>query len=309
MSSVSTRPVGVLVMAYGTPASPDQVESYYTHIRRGRPPTPEQLSDLIRRYDSIGGISPMRERTIAQLTAISRSLESSDPGRYVAALGQKHAEPFIENGVQSLALNEVERIVGVVLAPHFSRASVGQYHDRAAAVSAEIGVPYTGLDDWSLEPELTAFTASSLRRRIAEMPGRAKVVFTAHSLPERALVDDPYAENLRRSAEATAQQAGLSGEDAWQLGWQSAGRTDDAWRGPDILDVIRGIADDGDFDGVIVVPQGFTSDHLEVLHDLDIEAAGVAAEVGLAFSRTDAVNDNPSVMAAIARRVEQLATE
>ncbi len=293
-------------MAYGTPQSPEQVEGYYTHIRRGRPPTDEQLADLVRRYDAIGGISPMRERTVAQAAGIERALNETNPGAYVTALGQKHAEPFIENGVQALALDEVKAIVGVVLAPHFSRASVGQYHVRAADVAAQIGIPYSGVDDWSLEAELIDFTARALRRRLAEMPERSKVVFTAHSLPERSLLDDPYPSRLHDSAAAVAGQLGLVEPTDWQLGWQSAGRTNDEWRGPDILEVIRDLAASGQSDGVVVVPQGFTSDHLEVLHDLDIEAASVAAEVGLAFSRTDVVNDNPSVMAAIARRIRQL---
>ncbi|MGB6057134.1 MAG: ferrochelatase [Microthrixaceae bacterium] len=306
MSSVQTHPVGVLVMAYGTPGSPEQVEGYYTHIRRGRPPAAEQLDDLVRRYDAIGGISPMRERTLAQLGAIEKSLDRSRPGGFVVALGQKHAAPFIENGVQSLALDEVSRIVGVVLAPHFSRASVGEYHKRAATVAAEIGVPYVGIDDWSLEPELISYTAKALSKRIAVMPERTKVVFTAHSLPERSLVDDPYPERLHASAEAVAEKVGLSRWAGWGLGWQSAGRTNDAWRGPDILTVIRDLAETGRSEGIIVVPQGFTSDHLEVLYDLDIEASAVAKECGLAFTRTDVVNDDPAVMAAIARRIEAL---
>src|SRR6476661_5848698 len=91
--------VGVIVMAYGTPATPDDVEPYYTHIRRGRPPTPEQLADLQRRYNALGGVSPLAERTEAQRAAIARALDQRRPGQYVVALGQKHAPPFIEDAV------------------------------------------------------------------------------------------------------------------------------------------------------------------------------------------------------------------
>ncbi|MBV8958135.1 MAG: ferrochelatase, partial [Actinobacteria bacterium] len=116
------QPVGVLVMAYGTPASAEDVEAYYTHIRRGRAPTAEQLADLQRRYDAIGGVSPLRARTQSQADAIQAALGDD----YVIALGQKHAAPYIEDGVASLVDAGVARIVGLVLAPHYSALSVGE---------------------------------------------------------------------------------------------------------------------------------------------------------------------------------------
>jgi len=312
MSPADAGRVGVLVMAYGTPATPEDIPEYYTHIRRGRPPTEEQLADLTRRYAAIGGISPLRERTRAQLDAIAEALTTADAaegvtGRFVLELGQKHAAPFIEDGVAALVAAGVAKIVGVVLAPHYSGFSVGQYHERAAAAAAQAGVPFVGLDSWSLEDAFLAHQAASLRARLAEMPERTKVVFTAHSLPERVLVDDPYPDQLRDSAEQIATRAGLGRWAGWGLGWQSAGRTPEPWRGPDILYIVRELAATGRADGLVVVPQGFTSDHLEVLFDLDIEAAGVADEVGLAFSRTDVVNADQAVMAALAARVRELA--
>ncbi|UDY34617.1 ferrochelatase [Dermatobacter hominis] len=292
---------GVLVMAYGTPAGPDDVEAYYTHIRRGRPPTPEQLADLVRRYDALGGTSPMAERTRAQVRAIDEALQRIPDGGFVTELGQKHAAPFVEDGVAALAGAGVERIVGLVLAPHFSAGSVAQYHERAAATAAERGLPFIGIDSWHLLPELIDFQAAAVRESLATFPERTKVVFTAHSLPERVLEGDPYPDQLRRSAEATARAAGLATWAGWGLGWQSAGRTPEPWRGPDVLEIVRDLAGTGRADGLLVVPQGFTSDHLEVLYDLDVEAAAVAAEVGLAFGRTPVVNDDPAVMGALAR--------
>jgi ferrochelatase len=299
-------------MAYGTPASPEDIPDYYTHIRRGRPPTDEQLADLTSRYAAIGGISPLRERTAAQIDAIGAALAAADAaegvsGRFVMQLGQKHAAPFIEDGVAELAAAGVSRIVGVVLAPHFSAFSVGQYHERAAAAAAQAGVGFVGLDSWHLLDAFLTYQAASLREQLARMPERTKVVFTAHSLPERVLVGDPYPDQLRASAEQIARRAGLSQWAGWGLGWQSAGRTPEPWRGPDILYIVRELAATGRADGIVVVPQGFTSDHLEVLYDLDIEAAGVADEVGLAFARTEVVNADEAVMAALAARVRELA--
>lgn len=299
------RPTGVLVMAYGTPASPADVEAYYTHIRRGRPPTPEQLADLTARYDAIGGISPLAARTRAQLEAIAAALEDAEPGRFVVRLGQKHAAPFVEDGVAELAAAGVGRVVGLVLAPHYSAFSVGQYHERAAAAAGARGLGFAGIDHWHLEPAFVGHQAASVARHLAGLPATTKVVFTAHSLPERVLVDDPYPDQLRASAEAIAAAAGLEPWSGWGLGWQSAGRTPEPWRGPDILDIIRELAATGRAEGVLVVPQGFTSDHLEVLYDLDLEAAGVAREVGLAFARTEVVNDDPAVMHALAGLVRR----
>ncbi len=135
------------------------------------------------------------------------------------------------------------------------------------------------------------------------LPARHKVLFTAHSLPERVLADDPYPELLRESAAMVAGEVGLSPWPEWALAWQSAGRTPEPWRGPDVLEVIRELAATGATDGVLVCAQGFTADHLEVLYDLDIEAAGVAGELGLDFARTRSLNADPSVMGALADRV------
>ena len=300
---------GVVVMAYGTPASPEDIEAYYTHIRRGRPPTEEQLDDLVARYRAIGGISPLAERTAAQLRAIGTQLDARAPGEYVVRLGQKHAAPFVEDGVADLAAAGVDRIVGVVLAPHYSGFSVGQYHERAAAAAAEAGLPFAGVPHWHLTEGFLAHQAASVAERLSTLPERSVVVFTAHSLPERVLEGDPYPDELRESAGAIADRVGLERWSGWSLGWQSAGRTPEPWRGPDILEIIRDLADTDAAEGILVVPQGFTADHLEVLYDLDIEAAGVAAEHGLAFARTDVVNDDPVVAGDLADLVVAAAAD
>jgi ferrochelatase len=298
---VSDEPVlGLVVLAYGTPGTPAEIEPYYTHIRRGRPPTPELLAELTARYDAIGGISPLAERTEAQRAAIERALDERMPGRWKVVLGQKHAAPFIEDAVADLAGAGVTEAVGLVLAPHFSASSVGEYQRRAAEAGESRGVRLHAVDRWHLEPTYLDFLADAVREAAAALPSDHKVLFTSHSLPERVLVDDPYPEELRESAAAVADRVGLSPWPDWALAWQSAGRTPEPWRGPDVLDVLRDLGATGRTEGVLVCAQGFTSDHLEVLYDLDIEASRVAAEAGLAFARTRSLNDDPAVMGALA---------
>src|SRR4051794_8145098 len=149
-------------MAYGTPARPEDVEAYYTDIRRGRPPTPEQLADLQARYEAIGGISPLALRSEAQRKAIADALEAIEPGGYRVVPGHKHAAPFVEDAVRSLAAEGIDRAVGLVLAPHYSAASVGQYHDRARATGAEVGVEVVAVDSWHLEPAYLDFLTRAL---------------------------------------------------------------------------------------------------------------------------------------------------
>jgi ferrochelatase len=307
-------PTGLVVMAYGTPSAPDEVQAYYTHIRRGRPPSAEQLADLQRRYDAIGGVSPLAERTRAQVDAIAAALDGAEPGGWRVALGNKHAAPFLEDAVASLATPAdaparppVDRVVGLVLAPHFSRGSVGEYHARAAEAAAEHGLAYRGVQSWCALPAWVEAQAQRVRTALGGLPERTAVLFTAHSLPERVLQGDPYADELRSSARAVAAAAGLDDEadpDAvgagqWALAWQSAGRTPEPWRGPDVAEVVRDLGA-SDLAGVLVCPQGFVSDHLEVLYDLDVDARRVAGEAGLAFARTASINDEPAVMAGLA---------
>jgi len=298
----------VVLMAYGTPRTPDEIEPYYTDIRRGRPPTPELLAELVARYDAIGGISPLAQRTEAQRAGLQSALDAAHPGHYEVVLGLKHAAPMIETAVDDLAARGFRRIVGVVLAPHYSSYSIGQYIGRAREAAAPHGIEVLGVESWAVEPAFVDFLARDLRARLDAMPANTKVLFTAHSLPQRIIdAGDPYPQELRTTAEAVAAAAGLPGWSSWAIAWQSAGRTPEPWIGPDILAVIDDLAASENAAGVLVCACGFVADHLEVLYDLDIEAAAHARDRGLAFDRTACVNDDAAVMAALAARVTEVA--
>jgi len=192
------------------------------------------------------------------------------------------------------------RMIGLVLAPHSSVVSVGEYARRAReAISAtgpgedEGPVTFDMIDHWYEAAGFVTLVAERLEAALASLgagAGRATVVFTAHSVPKRVVTaGDTYPEQLERSARAVAAAAGIRD---WSVAWQSAGRTDDEWLGPDINAVIRAIAGAGGA-AVVVCPIGFVSDHLEVLYDVDIEARATAERSGLAFARTASLNDDP----------------
>ena len=299
-----TTKTAVLLMAYGTPRTPAEIEPYYTDIRRGRAPTPEQLADLVARYDAIGGISPLAARTEAQRDALQVALNETAPDRYDVVLGLKHAAPMIETAVNDLAASGYQHIIGLVLAPHYSSFSIGQYMDRTRKAAEPHGITVTSIDSWATEPAFVEFLAADLRSRLADMPANTKVLFTAHSLPQRIIdAGDPYPDELRSTAEAVAGAAGLDSWSSWSIAWQSAGRTPEPWIGPDILAVIDDLATSENASGVVVCACGFVADHLEVLFDLDIEAKKHAEDKGLAFDRTSCVNDDATIMRALAQRV------
>jgi ferrochelatase len=295
--------VGVLVMAHGTPARRQDIAAFYTRIRRGRPPTAAQLAELEDRYAAIGGLSPLTERTLAQVDGVRDALERRAPGRYVVAYGAKHADPLIEEGAAALLEARVDLVVGLVLTPHGSTMGSQEYFDRAEAALGG-RCPFLAIPPWYAEPGLVALLAERVTDALASLgatpgTGRVPVVFTAHSLPERVRqLGDTYPEQLHESAELVAGAAGLG---RWEVAWQSAGRTPEPWLGPDIRDVVRRLAEgDEPADGVVVCPIGFVTDHLEVLYDLDIELAAVAAEVGLPFARTASLNDDPRFLGVLA---------
>jgi len=308
------KPIGVLVMAHGTPHSLDDLDAFYTEIRRGSPPPPELLADLERRYRAIGGTSPLNERTAAQVDGIRRALDERAPGRFRVAVGAKFAAPRIEAAVEDLGHEGVTGLIGLVLAPHFSTASVGEYARRAKAAASTLSAADGGplavemIDHWHLAAGFVALVAERVRDARSALPAEARrgaeVVFTAHSIPAR-LVDagDPYPAQVAESAKAIAEAAGL---DRWSVAWQSAGRTADAWLGPDVRDVIASLPGAG-ASAVVVCPVGFVSDHLEVLYDIDIEARAAADDAGIPFARTASLNDDPEFCAALAGVVVDVA--
>ena len=302
--------IAVILMAHGTPRSTEEIEPYYTDIRRGRPPSAELLAELTRRYDTIGGLSPLAERTEAQRAAVQRALDRHTPQTYEVLIGFKHVAPRIEDALATAGARGMHRAVGLVLAPHYSPSSVGEYHERARTAAGAIGIDYASIESWHLEPAYVAFLAAAVTDGLHRLPAASKVVFTAHSLPERVLTEhDPYPVALRQTAEAVAERAGVAPWGGWCVAYQSAGRTAEPWLGPDVTTVVTDLAAAEGATGVLVCPCGFAADNLELLYDLDIDLRGRAESGGLAFARTPVVNADPGVMDALAHLVVSRAAD
>jgi len=294
---------GVLVMAYGTPTTPEDVEAYYTRIRHGHAPTPELLAELTDRYREIGGTSPLAQRTAAQVAALAKALDARAPGTYDVRYGSKYEPPLIEDVAPGFASDGVTRVIGLVLAPHSSSMSTDQYMERARHALGD-SVTFVEIGAWWDAPGFVELIAGRVNDALAtidpERLASTEVVFSAHSLPQRILASgDTYPEQLRASAQGAARAAGISN---WDVAWQSAGRTADPWIGPDILEVLRTKKAQGLTD-VVSCPIGFVSDHLEVLFDIDIQAQALAHELGLNLIRTASLNDDPAFISVLANVV------
>ncbi len=252
-----TAPVAVVLMAYGTPGDPSEIEAYYTDIRRGRPPTPEALADLTARYVAIGGVSPLAEVTDAQRHALQRSLDERAPGRFVVSLGMKHADPKVEEAAGAAVASGAATIVGLVLAPHYSSYSIGEYLRRCRDGAGD-EVPVIGIESWATEPAFVEFLADDLGERRAAMTGvdRSRHQGVVHR-PLPAATHHRRWRSVSRPAPLDCRcgrrppRASRKATD-WSIAWQSAGRTPEPWIGPDILQVIDELAALGDVGGVIV---------------------------------------------------------
>jgi protoporphyrin/coproporphyrin ferrochelatase len=313
MDSVTAK-IGVLVMSYGTPESLEGVEAYYTHIRRGNAPSPEQLKELKDRYEAIvGGVFPLRENTDRQVEALQEMLNRSGGDvEYVCYQGLKHARPFIEDGVEAMVRDGITQAVGIVLAPHYSVMSVGTYIKRAKEKADASGIRMEFVESYHLHPELIDVLSRRASAKLDQFEetgaarGDVQVLFSAHSLPERILaMGDPYRDQLLETSKAIADRAGVT---SWQFTWQSAGRTAEPWLGPDILDTLRELSK-SQVKYVLSAPIGFVSDHLEVLYDLDIEAQALASELDLRLMRIDSLNSDPAYMSVLSDVVRTKASQ
>lgn len=310
-TAVKTRlpETAVLLMAYGTPNSLEEVEPYYTDIRGGRKPSPENLRELIERYRQVGGRTPLLDITLAQAQALQSQLGDD----FHVFVGMKHWHPYIAEAVGEIVRGGHRRIIALALAPHYSRFSIDGYVQRVREAlpssPASVQVPQVAfVESWNDHPLYLRALAEKMEaaRQGFGVNGwdGIQVVFSAHSLPERILQsNDPYPRELQETCEGVAALVGLRKE-AWRFAYQSAGRTGEKWLGPEILQTLDEIAAEG-HKRVLIAPIGFVADHLEVLYDIDVECAARAKALGLEMRRTESPNASPTFISALAGIVHQ----
>ena len=281
----------VVLMAYGSPERLVDVPAYYADIRGGRPIRPELMEDLVERYRRLGIEESSPLNAITEQTRAALEAELGLP----VFTGMKHWPPRIAEAAETALAAGADRIVGLVLAPHYSMMSIRGYRDQleqAVGDRAEL----LFVDSWHDEPGFIEFLTDRVRGTDAH------VVFTAHSLPARIIeAGDPYKTQLFETAELVAEDAGLTD---WSFSFQSESPTGEPWLGQDILDHLVALHESG-VDNVLVCPVGFVSDHLEIRWDLDVEAKEKAAELGMQLARIDMANDDPAfvqTLAVIVRR-------
>ncbi|AND38879.1 MULTISPECIES: ferrochelatase [Cytobacillus] len=304
------KTVGLLVMAYGTPYKEEDIERYYTHIRRGRKPSEEMLEDLRSRYEAIGGISPLAEITKDQAEKLEQHLnEIQDDYEFKMYLGLKHIEPFVEDAVRQMHEDGIEEAVSIVLAPHFSTFSVKSYNGRAKEEAEKLGGPVIkSVESWYKEPKFIKYWADRVKETFDKMPAEEKdsavLIVSAHSLPEKILKSgDPYPHQLQETADLIAVQAGVKN---YAVGWQSAGNTPEPWLGPDVQDLTRDLYENKSYKAFVYAPVGFVSDHLEVLYDNDYECKVVTDELGASYYRPEMPNSQPEFIDAMSDAIFKL---
>ncbi|RDU35494.1 ferrochelatase [Neobacillus piezotolerans] len=301
---MAKKTMGLLVMAYGTPYTLDDLERYYTHIRHGRKPSDEMIEELRGRYEAIGGISPLSHITEEQAKDLEARLnEVQDEIEFKMYLGLKHIDPFIEDAVKQMHEDGIKEAVSIVLAPHFSTFSVKSYNGRAKEEAEKLGGPkIVSVESWYDEPKFISHWAKKVKDIFEKMPSgekdKAVLIVSAHSLPERILQSgDPYPDQLKETADLIAAEAGIN---HYAVGWQSAGQTPEPWLGPDVQDLTRELHEKHGYKAFVYVPAGFVSDHLEVLYDNDYECKVVTDEIGAEYYRPKMPNSQADFIDAMA---------
>ncbi|HUL50531.1 MAG TPA: ferrochelatase [Gemmatimonadales bacterium] len=290
---MAAKPIAVLLMAYGGPNNLDDVEPYLMDVRGGRPTRPELVAEIRERYALIGGKSPLKELTEAQAKGLGSAL---GPG-FRTYVGMRHWHPYIKETVDRVAREGLTRILGIVMAPHFSEMSVGAY-EKKLLDATEGRIETLIVRRWGDHPKFIAAVTMRVRQALTQFrpDEKVQVVFTAHSLPERILKNgDPYPDELKQSAAAVANSVGLK---EWHFAFQSAGATPEPWLGPEAGETMKQLAGAG-HRAFLVVPIGFVCDHVEILYDVDVVYQGLARELGVHLERTVSLNADPSLIAVL----------
>lgn len=299
--------IGLLVMAYGGPDNLDEVEPYLMDVRGYRATAPEIVHEVRERYREIGGRSPILERTQAQADALQAALDEQGQD-FKVFVGMRHWRPFIQDVLAEMRAQGINRMVGLVMAPHYSRMSIQAYYKKID--EADTGMQVAKIHDWHLLPEYLDALTDRVRSALARFPEPVRndvpVIFTAHSLPERILEwGDPYPMQLLATTDALVERLGLR---EYEFAYQSAAISTEPWLGPDASEVMERYAAQGKRH-ILICPIGFVCEHVEILYDIDIVYQKLARELGVQLERIEMLNDSPEMMRGLVGLVRETAQE
>jgi protoporphyrin/coproporphyrin ferrochelatase len=299
--------IGLLVMAYGGPDTLEEVEPYLMDVRGYRPTSPEIIHEVCERYREIGGRSPILGRTRAQADALQSALNEQGQD-FKAFVGMRHWHPFIQDTLAEMHSQGIERTVGLVMAPHYSRMSIQAYFRKIE--DANPGMQIARIYDWHLLPEYLDALVDRVRAALERFPEAIRaeipVIFTAHSLPERILEwGDPYPLQLLATTDALAERLGPRPH---EFAYQSAAISTESWLGPDASEVIEHYAAEGRRH-MLICPIGFVCEHVEILYDIDVVYQGLAKSLDVQLERIEMLNDSPGMIRGLAGLVRQTAQE
>lgn len=295
----------VLIVAFGGPRGPADIRPFLENVLRGRRVAPGRVDEVAHHYEMFGGVSPITDLTLRQAAGLQERLRVAGI-RLPVYVGMRNWHPFLADTLAEMSRAGIRRAVGFIAAAHRSYSSCTQYRENVNRARGEIvrrglaDVQITYVPDWHAHPDFIAAIADNAVRALMTLPeavrGAARFVFTAHSIPESMAERFPYRLQFEETAALTARVVAAAtgeGEVRYDCVYQSrSGRPEDPWLGPDICDYLREQRNAG-LEAAVIVPAGFLCDHVEVLYDLDVEAAAVCREIGLPMARARAVNDHP----------------
>jgi protoporphyrin/coproporphyrin ferrochelatase len=298
VTAESPAKTAVLLLAHGSPETPEQIPEFLSHVTGGRTLPPTVIEEIRHRYSLIG-FSPLACWTRLQADQLSRSLKMP------VFIGMRNWKPFIGDTVKAITDQHYERVIAVCLAPQNSRTSVGLYR-KAVSGEKVLAFDLDFVEQWHDHPLLIKAFAEKLRsgweQASAENGARLPVIFTAHSVPERTIADgDPYDKQSKETAALVAKETGLTPEH-WVFAFQSQGMSGGPWIGPTVEATIKGLKAKG-HRGVFVHPIGFLCDHVEVLYDIDIAFTQFAEKEGMRLWRAKSLNGSGTLTAALRQLV------
>jgi ferrochelatase len=296
----------ILLLAFGGPRSLDEVELFLTRLFRGRKPSPEQLERVKERYRLIGGSSPLPEITFKQARALENSLNSKGHP-FKSYVGMRYGQPLIGETLKEILQDGIEKVIAIPMTPFRSRGSTGAYMEEVNQIKKDLEktMEISFIEAWHSHPLFLEAIREKIQEGLAQFNQEERkgvhLIFTAHSLPKSLVENEPYVKDMDESVAGVLKEIGSH---PWHIAFQSRGAGAEEWLGPDVESILTDLSQQN-VQGVLIIPIGFVSDHIEVLYDIDIVYREKAESMGMVVKRTRSLNSSERFIKALAAIVEE----